>query len=237
MPFLPNGHDVVLTGIGHTGSFFAEQADAGTHLINTFFETGEVDASHYQPQAPDFTPTRTFGGIAKAIVSTMLGLGALSLSSLGVIALCVHRRGSLEPMASAVVRSVYSVVLGLGGWSLAALVALVTMPSVRITSELLVVVSVAMPIGIAIYWAWAHRDSPASTRATGFAAATGGALIGGWLGFNATDGLASLVTAIVGASLGANLDLIVLDITMARLGRRPAAPSLGVEPAPNSAII
>ncbi len=52
-------------------------------------------------------------------------------------------------------------------------------------------------------------------RAVGLAAAIGGALLGGWLGFHAAEGLAALLTAIVGATAGANLLLVALDVAEA----------------------
>jgi hypothetical protein len=69
----------------------------------------------------------------------------------------------------------------------------------------------------------------ATTKATGFAAAAGGALVGAWLGFNATEGLVALVTTIVGAAVSANLLLIILDISKARL-ERGLADSFPVDP-------
>jgi len=59
---------------------------------------------------------------------------------------------------------------------------------------------------------WVNRDWSAKTEATGFAAAAGGALVGAWLGVNATTGLLALITTIVGAAVGANLTLLALDI-------------------------
>src|SRR5205814_401691 len=61
-----------------------------------------------------------------------------------------------------------------------------------------------------------NRDWAAKTKTTGFAAAAGGALVGGWLGFNATEGLLALVTTILGAAVGANLTLLTLDIAWDR---------------------
>ena len=48
LPSLPNGQQVVLPGIGHTGTFFAVQPQASSRLINTYFDTGKVDTSLYQ---------------------------------------------------------------------------------------------------------------------------------------------------------------------------------------------
>ena len=43
LPSLANGRQVVLPGIGHSLSFFTEQPEAGTRLVNTFLDTGKVD--------------------------------------------------------------------------------------------------------------------------------------------------------------------------------------------------
>ncbi|HEY7538164.1 MAG TPA: alpha/beta hydrolase, partial [Gaiellaceae bacterium] len=56
LPYLPNGHQVVLPGFGHTTDFWTYQRDAGTRLIDTFFATGKVDDSLYVPGHVDFTP-------------------------------------------------------------------------------------------------------------------------------------------------------------------------------------
>jgi hypothetical protein len=61
-----------------------------------------------------------------------------------------------------------------------------------------------------------HGDWSVQSKTTGFAAAAGGALVGGWLGFNSTTGLLALITAIVGASVCANPTLILLDIAWDR---------------------
>jgi hypothetical protein len=43
--------------------------------------------------------------------------------------------------------------------------------------------------------------------------------MGAWLGYNATQGLLALITAIVGATAGANLALLALDISRNRQAR------------------
>ena len=80
-----------------------------------------------------------------------------------------------------------------------------------------------MPVGLGIYWAWVHRDWSSATKTVGLAAAMGGALVGAWLGFNATEGLLALIAVIAGAAVGANLALIVLGMTWEwRIGSRLA---------------
>jgi hypothetical protein len=128
----------------------------------------------------------------------------------------VHRRGRFGRKTSAMLRSLYPIVLGLGGWFLGVLIVITTMPGVPLDDELLASLSVGIPIGLGIYWTWVNRDWADKTKATGLAAAAAGALVGAWLGFNSTTGLLALITTIVGASVGANLTLILLDIAWDR---------------------
>jgi pimeloyl-ACP methyl ester carboxylesterase len=215
LPYLPNGHEVVLPGIGHTASIFAEQADASSRLINTFFDTGKVDDSLYSPQSVDFTPAKRFGDMAKIFLGLALALAVVTVVSLVWMAWWVHKRSRFGGKASAVLRSAYSIILGVGGWFFGALIALATMPGVPIDDELLVALSVGLPVGLGIYLAWVHRDWTAQSKGLGLAASVAGALVGGWLGFHATGGLMALMTAILGAVAGGNLVLILLDMVRA----------------------
>jgi pimeloyl-ACP methyl ester carboxylesterase len=211
LPALPNGHEVLLPGFGHSTSFFQEQQEAGTHLINTFLDTGKVDDSLYVPQAVDFTPEVSYPALAKGIAGTMVGLALLTVLSLLWMAFRVRRR-SFGWKTSAVLRSVYPVVLGFGGWFLGVLIVLTTKRGIPLDHELLASVSIGLPIGVGIYLAWVNGEWTAWTKATGFAAAVGGALVGAWLGFNVAEGLGALLTTTLGAVTGANLILLGLDI-------------------------
>ena len=76
LPHLPNGQQVVLAGFGHSVDFWTYQPEAGSRLINTFFDSGEVDDSLYKPASVDFTPEVTQTALAKGIAGTMVGLRA-----------------------------------------------------------------------------------------------------------------------------------------------------------------
>ena len=117
LPYLSNGHEVVLPGIGHTGSFFAVQPEASSRLINTFFDTGSVDDSLYQPETVDFTPANSFGKIAKVFLGLALALAALTVLSLLWMAWWVRKRGRFGTKASAVPKR-----LGVWAWTAATLV-------------------------------------------------------------------------------------------------------------------
>jgi uncharacterized membrane protein YeaQ/YmgE (transglycosylase-associated protein family) len=82
---------------------------------------------------------------------------------------------------------------------------------------------VGLPIGLGVYFGWVNRDWTARTKTTGLAAAVAAGLVGAWLGFHAAVDLLALVTAIVGAVAGANLALILLDISTARSVRQRLA--------------
>jgi pimeloyl-ACP methyl ester carboxylesterase len=212
LPSLPNGQEVVIPGLGHTASFFAEQPDAGTHLINTFLASGQVDDSRYHPQVVDFTPAQSLPALARATLATMLTLGLLTVLILVVIWYRVRRNGRLGRPASLVTRIASPLVLGPGGWSLALLVVMVGLPGYPLDGQLLAAASVSVPIGLATFGAWVHLAWPARRRTIGLVAALATALVGAWLGFLVVPWPVSVATAIVGAALGANLALVVLDV-------------------------
>ncbi|HYZ76472.1 MAG TPA: alpha/beta fold hydrolase [Gaiellaceae bacterium] len=212
LPHLPNGRQVVIRNIGHSDDFWTYQPKASTHLIDTFFDTGRVDTSLYRNKPVDFTPSMSQGSIAKIVLGSMLGFGALTV--LSVLWLPLRRR-PFGWKASATLRSLYALVLGLGGWFVGALIVLTALPTVPLQDELLGSLSVGVPIGLAVYFAWVIRNWSVRTKAIGFAAAAGGALVGAWLGFNVTSagfGLLAPLLAIPGAVVGANLTVLALDI-------------------------
>ena len=213
LPHLPNGREVVLPGFGHSGTFWTEQPEAGTHLISTYLASGKVDDSRYEPQAVDFTPEVTQTALGKGIGGALVGLALLVPLSLLWMAVRVSVRGGFGRKGAAVLRSVYPVVLGLGGWFAGVLVVITTMPGVSLDDQLLAMLSIGVPVGLGIYLAWVRDGNP---KLLGFAAAIAGALAGAWLGFHASTGLLALLTAILGATVGANLALIVLDVWRAR---------------------
>ena len=236
LPHLPNGRQVVLPGFGHSGTFWTEQPEAGTHLISTYLASGKVDDSRYEPQAVDFTPEVTQTALGKGIGGAMVGLALLTVLSLLWMAGRVRRRGGFGRKASAVLRSLYPIVLGLGGWFVGVLIVVTTMPGVPLDDELLAVLSIGVPIGLGDLLRLGEPRPAGPTKTAGFAAALAGALLGAWLGFHATTGLLALITAIVGATVGANLLLIALDIAWARsLRDRPPAPASSPVPSGSGA--
>jgi hypothetical protein len=68
LPLLENGEQVVLADFAHTGDLYYLQREATRHLLKTFFATGEVDASLYQPNTVNFEPNWGFPLIAKLLL-------------------------------------------------------------------------------------------------------------------------------------------------------------------------
>jgi pimeloyl-ACP methyl ester carboxylesterase len=234
LPHLPNGHQVVLPGFGHTGDFWNVQPSAGSRLVNAYLDSGKVDDSLYTPRDVDFTPTTTLSALAKILVGVMLGFAALAVLSLAWLARRVRTRGGVGRKASALLRSLYPIVLGLGGWFLGALLVLAVAPTVPLDDGLLAVLSIGSPIGLGIYGAWVRRELAPRARTAGLAAAVAGAFVGAWLGFHVTEGMFAVFTTIIGATAGANLILLVLDSMRDRTAReaatvaaRPALTSAG----------
>jgi pimeloyl-ACP methyl ester carboxylesterase len=224
MPHLPNGHQVILREFGHTTDLWSEQTRASTHLINTFLDRGTVDASRFKHRSIDFEPPVTQTAIAKGLVGSMLAFALITVASLLWLPRRVKKRGRLGARASVLLRSLFPLVLGLGGWSLASLTVLTIAPGVPIDSELLVVLSVGIPIALGTHSAWLQRDWPAETKRVGLAAAILSAIVGGWLGFHVTADLHAVFTTIAGAAAATNLALILVSVARERAPRpEPAA--------------
>jgi pimeloyl-ACP methyl ester carboxylesterase len=235
LPHLPNGHQVVIRNIGHTDDFWAYQPKASSHLINTYLDSGRVDTSLYTNKPVDFTPSMSQGSIAKITLGAMLAFSALTVLSLLWLLL---RRRPFGRKASATLRSLYALLLGLGGWFVGVLIVLTALPTVPLQDELLGSLSIGVPIGLAIYFAWVHRDWSARTKAIGFAAAAGSALVGAWLGFNVTSaafGLLAPLFGIVGAVVGANLTVLTLDIAWGLQTASASSASASSSPAMSGA--
>ncbi len=223
LPHLPNGHQVILSGLGHADDFFSYEPSASTQLLTTFYATGQVDTSRYTPNKVSFATSPTQAAIAKDILAFMMGLAALAALSLLWVALRVRKLGAAGRKTSVVTRTIVPLVLGLGGWLGAALVVLTLWPTLSLSSELLGVLAPSVPIALGLYLAWAHRDWDRATKSRGLLAVTAGALLGGWLGFSATSGLSALVTTTIGAAAAGNLALIAVSLLRERSARTALA--------------
>ena len=213
MPFLPNGHQVLLPGLGHTTDVWNEETAASTRLLNAYFDRGRVDTSLYaKGKRIDFQPGATQSTIGIALLAALLGLAGVAALALVWLPWRSHRRGRFGHKSSVVLRSLLPILLGLGGWFAGVIVVLVAFPTVPLDNAVLGIASVGIPVGLGIYWAWTRSDRTHRASTAGFAGSVGGALVGAWLGFNATTGLFALVTAILGAIAFANLAVLSLDI-------------------------
>jgi len=227
LPHLSNGHQVILSGLGHVDDFFSYEPSASTQLLTTFYATGQVDTSRYTPNVVSFTTSPTQAAIAKDLLGFMIGFALLAVIWLVVLAIRIRRRGGTGRKTGAWIRSAGPIVFGLGGWFLGALLVLRFWPSRPLDDQLLAVVSIAVPIWLGVYAGWVRTDTPKAMRAKGIGAAGVGAVVGAALGFHVTSGLIALITTIIGAAVVSNLSLLVLDIWTERAASRgTAAPAV-----------
>ena len=227
LPHLSNGHQVILSGLGHADDFFYYEPSASTQLLTTFYATGQVDTSRYTPNVVSFATPQSEAAIAKDLLWAMIGFALLAVIWLAVLAIRIRRRGGTGRKTGAWIRSAGPIVFGLGGWFLGALLVLRFWPSVPLEDQLLAVVSVAVPIWLGVYAGWVRTDTPKAMRAKGIGAAGVGAVVGAALGFHVTSGLIALITTIIGAAVVSNLSLLVLDIWTERAASRgTAAPAV-----------
>jgi pimeloyl-ACP methyl ester carboxylesterase len=217
LPHLPNGHQVILSGLGHVDDFDAYEPSASTQLLTTFYATGQVDTSRYTPNVVSFTTSSTQTAIAKDSLATMIGFVLLAVIWLVMLAIRTRRRGGTGRKTGAWIRSAGPIVFGLGGWFLGALLVLRFWPSRPLDDQLLAVVSIAVPIWLGVYAGWVRIDTPKAMRTKGIGAAGVGAVVGAALGFHVTSGVMAWITTIIGAAVVSNLSLLVLDIWTDRL--------------------
>jgi pimeloyl-ACP methyl ester carboxylesterase len=214
LPHLSNGHQVILSGLGHVDDFDAYEPSASTQLLTTVYATGQVDTSRYTPNEVSFATADTQAAIAKKILATMVGVALLAVIWLVVLAIRIRRRGGTGSKTGAWIRSAGPIVFGLGGWFFGALLILRfwLWPSQPLDDQLLAVVSTTVPIWLGVYAGWVRTDTPKAMRAKGIGAAGIGALVGAVFGYHVTGGLIALITTIIGAAAVSNLSLLVLDI-------------------------
>jgi pimeloyl-ACP methyl ester carboxylesterase len=223
LPHLPNGHQVILSGLGHVDDFESYEPSASTQLLTTFYATGRVDTSRYTPNKVSFTLPTTQTSVAKDILGVVIGVVVLAALLLLWVALRVRKHGSAGRKTSVLARTIVPVVLGLGGFFGAALVVLTLWPALSLASELLRILAPSGLIALGLYLAWTHRDWDRATKSLGLLAAIAGALLGGWLGFTATSGLFALVTTTIGAAAAGNLALIAVSLFRERSARAAMA--------------
>jgi pimeloyl-ACP methyl ester carboxylesterase len=236
LPHLAKGRQVVLSNLGHSDDFWPYEPAAGTRLINTYLDTGKVDTSLYTRNKVDFSPSQSQGAFAKGILGVLLGLAALTVLSLLWMTVRLRKQASFGRKGSAAVRSLYAVLLGLGGWCLGVLVVLTTLPTVPIDDQVLVVISVGLPVALAVYCGWLKRDSSPTIKLVGLGTVLSAAILGAWLGYHVpATPLLGAVTGILAAVAAANLGLIVLEVV--GIGERPVTvPSIAIATVPSIAI-
>jgi pimeloyl-ACP methyl ester carboxylesterase len=219
LPALPNGRQVILAELGHTTDFWRYQPEANRRLLTAFFDHGRIDTSRYTTHQVDFQPgTLSMPALAKILASVLTALTLAAAALLAGMTHRVRRRGGFGPRAGSRLRVLTPAILGLGGWSLAVLTVSILWPGVYLGDPLVTVPPVGVAIGYGAYCAWTRRERLPRHRRRGLAAAPVAALAGAWLGFFAAEGLAGVMTAIIGAALAANLALLTLDVIGDRTG-------------------
>jgi pimeloyl-ACP methyl ester carboxylesterase len=233
LPHLPNGRQVVLPKLGHADDFWAYEPDASTHLIDSYLDSGRVDTSRYTTNQLDFTPSNTQGRIAEIVAGVFVGFAALLVLCVLWFARRLRRSATFGQKTSVAVRSLFALPLGFGGWCVGVLIALVALPTVPITDATLAVVSITPPVALAVYTGWFRSTAPRRVAAL---TAIACAAVGAWLGYQVPHAPGfGAVTAIIGATLAANLGLIAVDIATPVIGDATAPGSARAETAPGPA--
>jgi pimeloyl-ACP methyl ester carboxylesterase len=95
LPHLGNGEQVILKDFGHTETFWNSQTEARAHMLNTFFSTGETDASLYTYQPVNFDAGLGWPGLAKILLGIVLAVIVLSVALVWFVVRRVRRRRTI----------------------------------------------------------------------------------------------------------------------------------------------
>lgn len=90
LPHTTNTQHVIMRGQGHTETFWHSQPEARARLLNTFFDSGRVDDSLYEFQAPVFDVDKSWGRLARV----MLAGSVISLAAVALLISWMYRRRS-----------------------------------------------------------------------------------------------------------------------------------------------
>jgi hypothetical protein len=92
LPYLSNGELVLLEEFGHGNTFWNSQPEARMHMLTTFYNSGDVDASLYTYQSLDFDVGRGWPGLAKILLGVVLLVVVLLAASIALVIRFVARR-------------------------------------------------------------------------------------------------------------------------------------------------
>ena len=189
-----------------------QQPRPSNRLINTFFDTGKVDDSLTSRRRSTSRPSHADGARARASPARWSASRSSTCSRCCWMARRVHTRGRFGRKAARSLRSLYPIVLGLGGWFLGvADRADDDARPCRSTTSCWPRLSVGLPIGLGVDWAWVHGARRADQGDRASRRPSAGALVGAWLGSTRRPA-ARARHHDRRAAAGGNLTLLGLDI-------------------------
>jgi pimeloyl-ACP methyl ester carboxylesterase len=92
LPHLTNAEQVILEDFGHTESVWFSQPEARAHLVTTFLDTGEVDASLYEYQPVNFTVDRGWSDLMRILIIVISIVIAFVIALVWFISYRIRRR-------------------------------------------------------------------------------------------------------------------------------------------------
>ncbi len=109
------------------------------------------------------------------------------------------------------------------------LVVLTIPPTVPLDDQAVTVISVGLPVALAVYCGWLEGIEPDNQTLVGLGTVLSAAILGAWLGYHVSAPSLGAVTGTLAAVAAANLGLIVLEV--AGIDERPVTvPSIAIPP-------
>ncbi len=95
LPFLKNGHQVILSEFGHTGDIWGKQRDALIHMLKTFYDTGVVDDSRYVYSPMNFKVGLGYPAIMKLVLAGVFLILLIVIAVIWFVVRKIRRRKAM----------------------------------------------------------------------------------------------------------------------------------------------
>jgi pimeloyl-ACP methyl ester carboxylesterase len=210
LPFLTNGRQVILKEFGHSDDVWNEQPEAIERLLTSFYDTGVGDDSLFVDKPMDFGTPVSLGLVAWGFLGGILAIIVVAAVLLFFVIRRVRRR-KYGAIGRTIFGGLLPLLLTISLLLIVVLIALAAQGTRAIDIGLVAVVIVVIGAGVGSFLPWVDRESPVNYLGIGLVVSLVGALAGAAAAMASMGEMPAFISGIIGAVLGGNLFLIVLD--------------------------
>ena len=210
LPFLTNGQQVILKEFGHSDDLWDLQPEAIELLLASFYDTGVGDDSLFVDEPMDFGTPVSLGLVAWGSLGLILAIIAVTALMLFFVIRRVRRR-KYGAIGRTIFGGLLPLLLAISVLLIFLLIALAAQGTRAVDIGLVAVVIVVIGAGVGSFLPWVDRESSVNYLGIGLVVSLVGTLAGAAAAMASLGEMPAFISGIIGAILGGNLFLIVLD--------------------------